>query len=481
MITKSKYMKGEQCLRLLWLAHKKQLPEISLADQHRFDQGGIFEKHVKVLYPKGIELGNLEFNENIEKTKELIKKKKIIFEAGILYKDLFIRADILEPSKDGWNLYEIKSSTSEKKIKIYKVDLAFQKFVLEKAGLKIKKCFVLMLNREYVKNGKINAKELVLKKDITEEVELVEDVEKIANKYLAIIKQGKEPDMIISKNCNQPYKCPLKDKCWGTLPENNVLQLRKWQDYWKFFDQGIIAMKDIPKGTPLTPKDTIIRQGALTKKVVVIKDKIKEFLDSLKYPLYHFDFETFDTAIPIYDNSRPYQKIPFQYSLHIEQKDGKLEHFEYLSDGNEDPRIGLLKQLKNEIEGTGSVIVFNKSFEIGVLKKLAEDFPEHNDWIQDVIDRIIDLALPFQNFYYYCPSQKGSYSIKKVLPAITGKSYDDLEISNGAEASVQYFNSHIKDKLDVKEKLRKDLLKYCCLDTEGMVCILKGLKKLIRK
>jgi hypothetical protein len=165
-LTKSNYMKGEQCQRLLWFADRKKLPESSLMEQHRFNQGPIFEKYVKQLYPKSVELGDLKFNENIKKTKEMVNKKKLIFEAGFKVDELFIRADILESNGDGWNLYEIKASSDEKKLKIYFPDLAFQKYVIEKSGLKIKKCFVLKLNKEYIKNGEIEADKLVEKHDV---------------------------------------------------------------------------------------------------------------------------------------------------------------------------------------------------------------------------------------------------------------------------------------------------------------------------
>ena len=465
MLTKSKYLKGLQCSRLLWKAEKKELPEISLADQHRFNQGALFEKEVHKLF-KGVNLSELEFKENIDKTKELVDNKKTIFEAGFQYNDLYVRSDILEYD-DGWNLYEIKSTTSVKKHHI--PDLAFQKYVLKKLGIEVKKCFVLFLNKEYVKKGKIDVKQLVSKEEVTEKVN---EVEIEPDKYLEVLK-GSLPDMIISPNCNKPYPCPLKKECWGTLPKDNVLQLRKWQVYWKLFNSGIIEMKDVPD-EGLTRTDMRIRNAAVSGKVFVSKDKIKEFLDKLVFPLYHFDFETFDTAVPIYDNSRPYQKIAFQYSLHIQSD--KLEHFEYLADGKKDPRIGLLKKLKNEIKGKGSVVVFNKSFEISVFKKLAEDFPSEKPWIDDVISRIIDLADVFKVYDYYNPKQKGSYSIKKVLPAITGKGYSELEIGDGAEASARYFCTYIDKSL--KKDISKELLEYCCLDTEGMVLVVDELEKL---
>jgi len=475
LLTKSKYINGLQCLRLLWFADKKQLPKVCLADQHRFNQGAEFENQVKRLFPNGIDLAGIGFNENLDRTKELIKEKKLIFEAGIKEKELFIRADILEPVKQEWDLYEIKSTTQVKPQHI--PDLAFQKYVIEKSGIKINRCFLMFLNKEYVKNGEIIPKELISKEDITEQVELIDDIEQNTEKYLKIIKQENAPDIAISMNCNKPYECPLKDACWGTLPENNVLQLTNWRQYWKFFEEGIIDMKDIPKETKLSLKDEVIRDAILSKKVMISKEHIKHFIKNLHYPLYYFDFETFDTAVPLFDKSRPYQKIAFQYSLHIQQKNGNVKHFEYLATGEEDTRIKLLEQLKTEIGTKGDVIVFNKSFEVSVFNHLIEDFPEHADWIQNILNRIVDLAVPFQNFHYYSASQKGSYSIKKVLPAITGKGYE-LEINNGGDASAQYFYSHITHDLKNTKEIRKNLLKYCCLDTEAMVLIVEKLKKI---
>ena len=475
LLTKSKYINGQQCPRLLWHANKKLLPEVSVADQHRFDQGFEFENVARKLFPEGVDLSGLDFLGNIDSTKRFIAKNKTIIEAGFKEDNLFVRSDVLEFTNEGWNLYEIKSTNSIKPQHI--TDLAFQKFLIEKTGIKINKCFVLFLNKEFVKHGEINPEEIVSKEDVTEQVELIDDIETNISKYFEVMQQQEAPEINISKKCNNPYECPLKKECWGTLPEDNVLHLTNWRQYWKIFEEGIFDLNDLPEDIELKPKDEVIRRAAVEKKVQISKEHLTHFMNTLKFPLFHFDFETFDTAVPIYDKSRPYQKIPFQYSLHIQYEDGKIEHFEYLADGKEDPRFKLLEQLKDQIEGTGSVVVFNKSFEIMVLTKLAEDFPEHAEWINKILGRIVDLATPFQGFHYYCPTQKGRYSIKKVMPAITGKGYDDLEINNGADASVQYFNSHIKEMLENKE-LREHLLKYCCLDTEGMIWIVDELKKI---
>jgi CRISPR/Cas system-associated exonuclease Cas4 (RecB family) len=483
LLTKSKYMNGLQCARLLWFADKKQLPEPSLSDKHKFSQGADVEKYARSLF-EGVNLAGLEFEENLEKTKQHIKSKDTIIEAGIQFENYFIRADILESAGKSWNLYEIKATTEAKPEHIQ--DLAFQKFVCEKAGLAIKNCYVLHLNKEFVKNGEIKAEELIQKEEVTEQVELVTDIEKHAKAALEIINSDSTPPITISPDCNKPHDCALKEECWGTLPKHNVLELTNWRVYWKLFDEGIIEIKDIPPGTKLTAKDETIKEAVMDNEVKVSPEHIKHFLGSLNYPLYHFDFETYDTAVPIFDKSRPYQKITFQFSLHIQQKDGSVKHHEFLAENGNDPRPALLAKMKEVMGKEGDVIVFNQTFEVGRIKELIEDFPEHADWLQNVLVRIKDLALPFQNFYYYNPVQCGKYSIKKVLPAITGKGYKDLEINNGGDASMMFFYSHVKTDSEYskgldKEYVRKHLLKYCCLDSEGMVWIVNKLKELTNK
>lgn len=480
LLTKSKYMNGLQCHRLLWFANKKQLPEVDLSTQHAFDQGFIFETFAVQLFPDGINLKDCDFKVNLNKTKELIEKKKTIFEAGVMLDSLYSRSDVLE-YKDGWNLYEIKSTSDIKRE--HNPDLAFQKHMLEKLGIKINKCFVIHLNKNFIKNGVIKPKELCSITEVTEKVNMIDDIKEHIKKFKEVINEINTPDSKIGKHCNNPYTCPLHDKCFEILPEFNVTSLTNWRVYWDLVDKGVLDIKDIPDDTKLSAKDEIIIKSINRDEPFISKDKLKNFLNTLKYPLYHFDFETFATAVPLFDNSKPYQNIPFQYSLHIQNQDSKLEHFEFLYDGCEDPRPLLLEQMKENLSGEGSIVVFNKFFEISVIQKLAENFPEYKDWLLKLIDRIIDLADPFKAFYYYDKSQKGKYSIKKVLPAVTGESYLYLEIQNGGDASMHYFYSHIKPKLELvenKEKIRKNLYKYCKLDTEGMAWILDGLKEVVK-
>lgn len=197
-------MSGQRCPRLLWFSSRHQLPELSLYDKHKFAQGRDLEKYVKKLFPDGIDLGNLNHGENIKETQNLIRQGKTIFEASIVYKNLFFKGDLLEPSADGWNLYEIKASTDVKKVKKEHIpDLAFQKYICERNGIKVINCFIEYINKDYIKQGNVIPSELVLQEDVTGEVNQIDDIEENSERYIKIIEQGKPPEFSISKKVQQ--------------------------------------------------------------------------------------------------------------------------------------------------------------------------------------------------------------------------------------------------------------------------------------
>ncbi len=206
-------------------------------------------------------------------------------------------------------------------------------------------------------------------------------------------------------------------------------------------------------------------------------EAIKGFLASLEYPLYYMDFETISPAVPLFDGTRPYQNTPFQFSVHVvRDAKSKPEHYSFLAEGTQDPRPRLLEELQKSLGDSGSIIAYNKGFEEGILRDLGKAFPEYEDWINHVLNRMVDLLTPFRNFNYYHPSQKGSASLKSVLPAVTGKGYENLDIAEGMLASHKFEEvTYGEVSEEERNKVRSDLEKYCERDTEGMIWIVEKL------
>ncbi len=481
MLTKSNYLSGLQCHKLLHITKnsKERLPETNIAQQFTFNEGTKVGELATKLYPEGIDLSKEEFKDNLIKSKEAIEKKLPIFEAGLIHNECYSRADILVPVEDEWDIVEVKMGTKVKDINIH--DVSFQKYVYEGFGLKIRKCFILHLNGDYVRQGDLDINELFTKTEITSEVEeLMDNIEEKIELMLNVV-NAKEPNVPIGAQCDDPYECPAKKECWAFLPKHNVFHLTRGKPRAvELFERGILKLKDIPEDFKLTGKQEIQRECDISGKPHLHKDKIKSFLNQLDYPLYYLDFETFSNAIPKFDGLKPYSQVPFQFSLHVVKEEGsEPEHFEFLYDGHDDPRKDFIEALIDVLGDSGSVVVYNQAFEISRLKELGETFPEHKEWVEGVLGRIVDLLVPFREFAYYNSDQNGSASIKYVLPVLTDMSYSEMEIGSGSIASAEFYNMAYGDFKGDREEVRKHLLKYCEMDTLAEVKIVDKLKEMV--
>jgi len=482
LLSKSKYLAGLQCPKYLWIQfhEPERIPETDAVTQYIFNQGHLVGELAKKLYPAGIDISGEDFMENITKTKELLQERKPLFEAGILSGKIYSRIDILNPiNEDEWDIIEVKSSTSVKDVHID--DVSFQKYCCEMYGLKIRKCYLALINNKYVKDGEIDPHCLLNIHDITDKVIAVsEGIQDRIDIMLDTVKNSDCPEFSIGTYCREPYECPLVE-CWEFLPEDNIFTLYYGgKKCFDLFNNGISTVKDIPESYELGEKQRIQQTCVTSGEPFVNKDGIREFLSSLKYPLYFLDFETVGPAVPLFDGTRPYQDTPFQFSLHVINSEGSApDHFSFLTSGTDDPRLAVLTELKRLLCNTGSIIVYHQGFEEGILKELALVFPEYDDWVTQVCSRLVDLLSPFSSFHYYHPLQKGSASLKRVLPAITGRGYEGLEITEGESASIAFQAVTYNDVPEgVRNKVREDLEKYCGRDTEGMIWIVDKLKEL---
>ena len=486
-LSKSQYLKGLQCHKRLWLSkHKPELAvPISEAQQFIFDQGTSVGKVARDLFPGGIEI---EFQLNdfpgmISRTKEILNSTELvpIYEATFNYEGSFAMVDILVPTKAGVEIYEAKSGTKAKEVNIS--DLAFQVYVLQGLGYKVSKAVLVYINNDYVRGEELDRQELFVIVDLTDEIpELVEPIKYRVNEMAKILK-APEPDIDIGPYCNKPYECEFKGHCWSHIPEVSVFNLfdARGKD-WELYRKGIIEFKDIPLNSQLSPKHRQQVESYLKQEVHIDYKPIKNFLDVIEYPISFLDFETYQEAIPSHAGMRCYQQVPFQFSLHIlESPDTELVHKEFLAELDLDPRKAFVHNLLAVLPKQGSIVVYNRSFEAGVLGKLAKLFPEYEIAIDYAVNRFVDLMQVFKARWYYHWQFQGSYSIKNVLPVLVPlMNHKDLDISDGASAARAYSRLGSVGNDDTDQTMR-DLLEYCRLDTLAMVEIWKVLDEVINE
>lgn len=422
------------------------------------------------------------YEKALKKTKELIEgSAEVIYEAAFMFNEVLSIADIVVREKDRCKIYEVKSSTSISET--YLNDAALQYYVISNLGIKVKDFSIIYINNQYIRQGELNLQELFLKESALELIlPMQESVKENVKRFKKVLLKKQIPNIDIGEHCYNPYICGFYNYCRKHIPEDSIFDFsgmhltRKYELY----RDGIIRFEDIPEDYSLNKNNKLQLEVYSTGKPVIIKEAIENFLSDLNYPLYFMDFETFQPAVPLFNNSKPYQQIPFQYSFHLkEKKDSVLKHFEFLAEPGEDPRVKFIESLLKVIKGNGDIMVYNKAFEITRLKEIARDFPQFLDEIEKLILRIKDLMVPFQRKYYYASEMKGSYSIKAVLPAlVTELSYDELEINEGGLASVAYESLQTETDLMFIAEIKAQLLEYCKLDTLAMVKILEKLEQL---
>ncbi len=490
-LSKSRYCKGFQCPKMLWLDHFKPEEAENVLSETVMENGNLVGDLARSYFG---EYSLVDFSydksEMTAKTQKFIDAgAENIAEAAFMTDGLYCAVDILHKNGDGWDIVEVKSSTHL--TDIYIEDMSFQYYVLKNCGINVKRVFNMHLNAFYVKSGELDLKGLFKMEDCTEQA--AANYDRVAETIGAIrdyISVEAEPERDIDTYCEKPYECAYKKYCGRHLPEHSVFDLAGMQakTKYKHYHNGIVSYEDLlanAKQIKLSAKHRRQMEAILNNAPdEVDKPKINEFLGTLTYPLYHLDFETYQQPVPEFDGISPYQQIPFQYSLHIEHEDGTLEHREFLAKEGTDPRRALAEQLVNDIPKGVCSLAFNMSFEKTVIKRLAETFPDLADALMDIHGNMHDLMIPFKEQSYYSAAMQGSYSIKYVLPALYPDDpeldYHNLEgVHNGSEASAAFaeMTSHTPEEI---AEIRANLLKYCGLDTYAMVKVLRKLKEAVR-
>ncbi|MBL7894508.1 MAG: DUF2779 domain-containing protein [Bacteroidia bacterium] len=492
ILSKSTYMRGLKCHKSLYLnKYGKELrDETSDSQQYIFDQGTEIGELAANLFPHGIDLtpdSVFDYTESIRRTQELIsRKERVIYEAAFLQEGVLCAIDILVYDGKNYRAYEVKGSTSVSDT--YIQDASLQYYLITKSGVKLMDISIVHINNEYVKKGDLDINQLFTIQSVLTEVlnEQKNIPNNIAEFKKVLEKKNNPPTIDIGAHCNSPYSCDFLGHCWKHIPENSIFDLSGLRSEKKFalYNNGIITFNQITKEAEesfLNDKQKMQVFAELEQRTYLDGENIRSFINELQFPLYFLDFETMMPAIPLYDDSRPFQQIVFQYSLHILKSKGSTpEHDEFLAEPDKgDPRRPFIEKLIKDCGNSGDILVYNIGFEKGRLNELAEDFPEYSVSINKIIARLKDLMIPFFKRWYYTPEMKGSYSIKSVLPALVpDMSYSDLEIQEGGTASATFTEmARGTFKGDVA-KTRRALIEYCTLDTLAMVKIYQKLKEI---
>lgn len=490
-LSKSQYLRGVRCHKALWLnRHRPDLreePDTNTAARLRAGTA-IGQLAERFFDGKGIKITQAywEIQKAQAQTEEFLRQGyDLIFEATAIHPQsgCHARIDILRSIDQGaqFDLIEVKSATRAKNYHIH--DLAFQRYVFEGAGYNIRYCCLLLVNTSYVYKETLDPKAFFRLKNVTERVSEQQDtVGQTVPNLIDSLQEPQELERPIGQHCFSPFQCDFFHHCWKDTPDYSVYDVFQRDQAEQLAETYGLQLEVLPKIEALPPElhpsriKRIDMQSYLNKEKNVDGDAIKNFLEKLQEPLYFLDYEAAMPVIPLFKGTRPFQKIPFQFSLH--KKNTSLIHYEFLHLEKTDPRKALIEALLEVCGTKGSILVYYKGFESSIHNELARDFPCYKKALMNINERIVDLYEPFRQRWLYHPKQCGSASIKSVLPAFTDLDYSQLAISNGESAMLQY-EDFITGNLDqaAQDQLCRNLLAYCKQDTYAMVELLEVLSE----
>lgn len=483
-LSKSRFMAGHQChLRLWYDVHERHLmPPISEAQQAIFNTGHQVGDLARERYSGGhlIAYDYRNIPAALAETRRLIEEDAApaLFEPAFRHNDVLARVDVLERIPDGgWRLVEVKSTTRCKPEHI--PDVAVQLWVLRGAGLDVRDASVLTLNREYIYDGiHLDLDALFKFHPVLDEADaLLESVGADVAEMQAMLAAASSPDIQPGQHCFKPYECPYYAHCTRNIPqpEHGIRELSgiRANRREQLESMGVTEVRDVPAGFPLNELQSVIHQAISDGRDIVHGDLARS-LAGITSPVRHLDFETFQPAIPRFAGTRPYDQIPFLFSVRAELDDSSHEDVDYLYEDDDDPRPLLIEQLLEALGDEGSICTYS-SFERTQLRALAAAFPQYADALEDIISRLVDLLSIVKGNYYH-PDFHGSFSIKSVLPAIApGLGYDDLQIADGQLASVWYARALATSDATERRQIFDNLRNYCARDTLAMVELRKTL------
>src|SRR5579859_2364131 len=485
-ISKSKFVAGCQCLKRLYLqVHEPELAaEPDAAAEAIIEQGREVGMLARQMFPGGVEVrseGGLD--QAIRATREIIGNRDVpaIFEGTFEHKGVLVRVDVLHRRKDErWRLIEVKSTTEVKDHHLE--DLAIQYRVVSRSGVDLAASCLAHVSRDYVyEGGTIDARRFFWIRNLTRQVEKLQAELKVQlRSEFRVLAMPEAPNIPAGRHCSNPFTCEFFDHCNPPIPKDHILRLPRIHasTVAKLVALGVQSIHEIPEHYPLTGR---LRRACASVQMGEpwYSPEIGEELRKLKYPLYFADFETVNPALPRFAGMRPYDQIPFQWSVHVQRQPGAVpEHFEFLASDRSDPRQAFISALCDALGDRGSIVVYSQQFESQRLLDLASWLPSFSGRIDKIQRRLWDL-LPIVRNYVCHPAFGGSYSLKSVLPALVPEmTYEGMEVADGQAAGFAWESLIGGDWSEAERKQKRQaLLDYCGKDTLGMVRLVEKLQR----
>ena len=487
LLSKSRFQYGLQCLKRLYLEcyYHDLADPVDAGLQARFDTGNAVGEMARQRFPNGrlIEESHLEHDRAVGTTRALLADDATpaLYEAAFTFQGIRMRSDVLVRNGLGeFDLVEVKSTTGVKPEHI--TDVAIQVYAAEGSGVPIKRAYLMRINNAYVyQGGDHDLDKLFTLEDVTEKARrfVAENVPEDLERMWDVLQMDAVPDIETGRHCTRPYTCSFFGHCHQDEPEHPVREL-PWlkESLWEQLKaSGIGDIGSIPSDFPgLSSLQRRIRDSVVSGRPFISPD-LASNLEKITFPASFLDFETVSPALPLYTGTRPYQRIPFQWSLHIRDSSGQLRHDSFLNDDAGDPRERFVSGLLEAVPTEGAIIAYS-SYEKTMMNELSSEFPLYADRLQAMCDRIVDLHKLVRDNYYH-PGFNGSYSLKSVLPVLVPSlSYADLKIPDGMAASMFYPRMFASDTPEPERaEIRDALLAYCQRDTEAMVRVYDALLK----
>jgi predicted RecB family nuclease len=486
-ISKSKFCAGVQCLKRLYLlGHSRELAaQPSASDQAIIEQGRAVGMLARQLFPGGVEVCERSLDHAIRKTRELVANSEVpaVFEAAFEHDGVLVCVDVLHRRKDGrWRLIEVKSSTDVKEQHLHDVGIQYR--VVSRSGLDVGSASLAHVNRNYVFDGQnINLRRFFRIRNLTRRVQRLEPklTFQLRSEF-AVLRMPNAPEIAPGRHCTDPVTCEFFDHCNPARLKDHISYLPRLHAsaIEKLEGMGVESIRDIPDDFELSDIQRRACTSVQNGEPWFDRGGLKAALAGLKYPIFFMDFETVNPAIPRFAGMRPYDHLPFQWSVHVVQRLGaEPEHRDFLATEAGDPRRKFIASLCEVLRDRGSIVVFNAPFESQRLSDLAAWLPDFAVRIERIQSRLWDLLLVVRNHVYH-PAFAGSYSLKTVLPALVPEmTYSGLEVANGRDAGLAW-ESVVRGALEhtERERIRKALLSYCRQDTIALVRLVEKVQLL---